>query len=308
MKEISDYKIDYAKTIVSLNNFVYYLAYEDNSFYKYYHSKEKTEKFQVTILVFSKVLNSIINKITFSISKNDYVSKNIELLYCAINNVGFLIQETINSDSKIVHILYCDNLESEQNSYFYNEPRVHKITFSKPKIEIVESVKGKSTLRFIDSVTKNYSDQIIFNISKHSFMNSILSIALGNEEWRENGYDEWRNTMNVEAEKEIKKYDKRYEVFLPFVFFREDEWLMKKLSYNEESFRNIVDKIEINGEPTQEIKDDIIKRIRIENVRNRSWKKDDDDELIFPSSKSWLADAAGTNDSETMNDVFWNLD
>ena len=151
MKEICDYKIDFSKTIVSLKNFVYYVAYEDKSFYKYYHSDKKTDKFEVSILVYSRESNSIINTISFSISKSDYENKKNELLYCPINNVGILIQETMNSESKIIHILYCNNLEDKNHiSYFKHESRLHKIPFKSCEIKKIDSVKGKLTRKFID--------------------------------------------------------------------------------------------------------------------------------------------------------------
>ncbi|KIA89596.1 hypothetical protein [Kaistella jeonii] len=43
-----------------------------------------------------------------------------------------------------------------------------------------------------------------------------------------------------------------------------------------------------------------------------SFQKQDDfneyEDNYYSSSNNWLIDAAGTDDPETMNDVFWNLD
>lgn len=67
---------------------------------------------------------------------------------------------------------------------------------------------------------------------------------------------------------------------------------------------------------TEEINNDLLDKIEYNTDKNlltyKEEKQDEDyddyDYENYNSSNNWLRDAAGTDDPETMNDVYWNLD
>jgi hypothetical protein len=61
-----------------------------------------------------------------------------------------------------------------------------------------------------------------------------------------------------------------------------------------------------------EIKEKIVEQginyLEIENYNTAKRKRIQQSESDRYNHRNWLSDASGTNDSETMNDVYWNLD
>ena len=87
----------------------------------------------------------------------------------------------------------------------------------------------------------------------------------------------------------------------------------KKLIYKPTDKRLLFD-ILLND--TEEINNDLLDKIEYNTDKNlltyKEEKQDEDyddyDYENYNSSNNWLRDAAGTDDPETMNDVYWNLD
>lgn len=322
--KLSDYKLDYARTISKQNGIIFYVAFVDESFYKYYHSKEKTENFKCLILVYSGTTNEIINSIPFNISKYDWEKFNntgkgtVDLLYCPINNALLLIQDTIDFKSKIIHIVFCKNIEKEvdengfQTAEYLSEARLLTKNYNQNSLKIYSSNLGKITLSFKESELNQESFFDILNISDLDYSESIMKSIFNDLE--ANGEDLYREYENQKADKEISKFHNNYNFYEPYKFFTEDEWDIILNRFPSKFFnpninfvfneivRKYSGKIHFDN---QNIKESILKNL--EERFNMDKKKSEEFDDNY-NHNDWLRDASGTSDPETQNDVYWNLD
>jgi len=322
LNKLSDYKLDYTKTISIKNGIIFYLAFSDESFYKYYHSKEKTENFKCLLLVFSVKRNGILNSISFSISKEDWEKFNntgigsIDLLYCTVNNVLLLIQNTKDLRNKIIHIIICNKIINEiSESEFHvpeyiSESRLMKKTYIQNTLKIFDSNLGKIILSFEESEINQESFFEILNVSDLDYSESIIKSIFSDME--PNGEDLYREYENQLAEKEINKFHYNQSYYQPYKYFTEDEWKIILKRFPSKFFNPNIDFLfseilrkfsDKNYSTNQNIKDFILKSLE------EKFNTDRNEEIESNyNSNEWLRDASGTSDPETQNDVYWNLD
>lgn len=196
---------------------------------------------------------------------------------------------------------------------FAFEVRLFDYVSNKKNIKVNRSNLGNIVLEYYNDEDFIFKHIYIKNISDEDYSDAITYSPEGLEISRDPiKYD--RLKQNRTANIEIKNLLKQHSIFLPYVFFTPGEWFDLCFKYinddyffetMENRFNNIIYKEHLK-DPTNKI----IKELILKKIKEQYYKYLDNQDRIDRryNSYDWLSDAAGTDDPETLNDVFGNLD
>lgn len=297
--------IDITKTYTT-NEYIYCVEIEQKKYLKYFHSKDFSIETICKILVLTRN-NKLMVKREFNLPLSDYnkfeVSKNIPICFylCNLNNVLVCVQNSSKNDCKLISILDVNTLESIDSFILHIDLDFKHVIFN-------------SQINFIE---------IKYQIKNQ---NEFKTIKLKIDK-KEYDFDDNEFFENLSRKEEfLKEYEKLLpqKTFLPYTIFTPSEWdtiisyqksylilndnlkvfitaknqieneLKREIQANNETDKNLLKEQIINLQKSY-----YLNSIKEKNIKHKSYTPNDND---------WLSNASGTDDPETMNDVYWNLD
>lgn len=297
--------IDITKTYTTIEN-IYCVEIEQKKYLKYFHSNDFSIETICKILVFSRN-NELKVKREFNLPISDYnkfeETKNIPICFylCNLNNVLVCIQNSSKIDCKLISILDTNTLVSIDSFILHLDLNFNEVIFN-------------SQTNFIEMqyLPKNHN----------VFKTIRLKIDKNEYDFDDNEFFE-----NLSRKEEyLKEYEKLLPqiAFLPYTIFTPSEW--DNIINNQISHLHLNDNLKIFNIAKNQIEFDLKRDIQANNKTDKNLlieqivslqksynlKSVNDNKIKHNNYKTnnndWLRNASGTDDPETMNDVYWNID